>query len=324
MSYLTNKFVLSTLIVLCLIQATAYTQDIVLPPPQKTIGLPLMEALNNRKSTREFSDKEIPLQVLSDLLWAAYGYNRPQQKMRTVPSAWNIQNMNVYVARADGLYLYDAQSHGLKLIVNEDIRAKTGTQSYVKNAAVNLVYVADLSMMSAAGDRGNFYSDVHAGFIAQNVYLFCASFNLATVVRDLIDRNALRIAIKLEADQEIILAQSVGYPKGASQVSMRSDERQNPESYAISQNFPNPFNLDTQIKFKLAEEAQVRINIFDLKGEKIKTILNERKTPGEYILRWDGLNDKGERVASGVYFYQLEVINDSHPFKQTRKMLMLR
>ena len=324
MSNLTNKFVLIASIVLCLIQVTAYAQDIVFPPPQKTIGMPLMEALNNRKSTREFSDREIPLQVQSDLLWAAYGYNRPQQKMRTVPSAWNIQNMNVYAARADGLYLYDAQNHSLKLIVNEDIRAKTGTQSFVKDVAMNLVYVADLSMMSVAGDRGNFYSNVHAGFIAQNVYLFCASFNLGAVIRDLIDRDALRIAMKLEADQEIILAQSVGYPRGASQVSLGKDEHENSESYSLSQNFPNPFNLETQIHFKLSEPAQVIINILDLKGEKIKTILNERKTSGEHTLSWDGLNDDGERVASGVYFYQLEVSTDSYPLKQTRKMLMLK
>ena len=324
MFYLTNKFVLYTFILLCLIAVTAYTQDITLLPPQKTAGMPLMVALNNRKSTRDFSDKEILPQVQSDLLWAAYGYNRPQQKMRTVPSAWNIQNMNVYVARADGLYLYDAQSHGLKLIVNEDIRAKCGTQGFVGTVPMNLVYVADLSMMSSVGDRGNFYSDVHAGFIAQNVYLFCASFNLGAVVRDLIDRDVLRIAMKLEADQEIILAQSVGYPRGASQVSMGNDERKNPESYSLSQNFPNPFNLESQIHFKLSENGHVIINIFDLKGEKIKTILNERKTSGEHALSWDGLNNKGERVASGVYFYQLEVTNDSNQFKQTRKMLMLK
>lgn len=302
MSYLTNRYVLSAFELLCLIQVISYGQDIVLPPSQKTGGMPFMEALSNRKSTREFSDKEIPPQVFSDLLWAAYGYNRPQQKMRTVPSAWNLQNMNVYVARGDGLYLYDAQSHSLKLIVNEDIRAKCGTQSFVRTVPVNLVYVANLSMMSAAGDRGNFYSDVHAGFIAQNVYLFCASFNLATVVRDLIDRDALQIAMKLESDQEIILAQSVGYPKGTSQVSMRNDEHENTESFFLSQNFPNPFNLETQIHFKLSANAHVIINIFDLNGEKIKTILNERKTPGEYILNWDGLNDKGEKVTGGVYF----------------------
>ncbi|MDZ7341484.1 MAG: nitroreductase family protein [candidate division KSB1 bacterium] len=324
MSSINSKFLLITFILLYLIPPISTAQDIALPPPQKTGGMALMEAFNNRKSTREFSDKEIPLQVLSDLLWAAYGYNRPQQKMRTVPSAWNIQNMSVYVARADGLFLYDAQNNSLKRILNEDIRAKCGAQSFVASVPVNLVYVADLSMMSAAGDRANFYSTVHAGFVAQNVYLFCAAFNLATVVRDLIDRDALRVAMKLEADQEIILAQSVGYPKGASSINMRNDEGKNVEGYWLAQNFPNPFNLETNIKFKLAEDAQVIIAIFDLKGKKIRTILNDRQQSGEYTLTWDGLNDAGERVSSGVYFYQLEADNDTDQLKQTQKMLLLK
>lgn len=324
MSSINNKVMLITLMLLCLFPPISTAQDIVLLPPQKTGGMALMEAFNNRKSTREFSDKDIPLQVLSDLLWAAYGYNRPEQKMRTVPSAWNIQNMSVYVARADGLYLYDAQSHSLKLIVSEDIRAKCGTQSFVRSVPVNLVYVADVSMMSAAGERANFYSTVHAGFIAQNVYLFCAAFNLATVVRDLIDREALKNAMKLKAEQEIILAQSVGYPKGTSSIELKNDEGKIPEGYWLSQNFPNPFNLETQIKFKLAEAAQVIITIFDLKGERIRTILNGRQQSGEYSLTWDGLNDTGERVSSGVYFYQLQASNDSNQLKQTQKMLLLK
>ncbi len=319
-----KKTGLRALLLIFLMQVTVHAQDIVLPPPQKTIGLPLMEAINKRKSTRDYSDKEISEQVLSDLLWAAYGFNRPQQKMRTVPSAYNIQNMNLYVARADGLYLYDAQSHSLQLIVNEDIRAKCGTQSFVSTVPVNLVYVADLSMMSAAGDRGHFYSDVHAGFIAQNVYLFCASFNLGTVVRDLIDRDAVKIAMKLEADQEIILAQSVGYPKGSSSVLMNNNEDMNADKYSVSQNFPNPFNLETQIKFQLSEGAHIRLNIYDLGGRKIKTMLNEKKPAGAYTLGWDGLNDAGERVTSGVYLYQLEINNDANQYKQTQKMLMLK
>lgn len=137
-----------------------------------------MEALNNRKSTRNFSTKEISNQVLSNLLWAAYGFNRHEQKMRTVPSAWNIQNINVYVAKSYGLYLYDAASNILKLVLKEDIRNNTGTQHFVNDVPVNLIYVADLSMMSKVGDKAKFYSAAHAGFIAQNVYLFCASFNL--------------------------------------------------------------------------------------------------------------------------------------------------
>ena len=105
---------------------------------------------------------------------------------------------------------------------------------------------------------------------------------------------------------------------------MEKDERKTPESYSLSQNFPNPFNLETQIHFKLSEAAQVKINIFDLTGEMIRTILNERKSSGDHILTWDGLNDKGERVASGVYFYKLEINSDDDQLQQTRKMLMLK
>ena len=321
---LAGKSAFSTFLLICLTQRAAYGQDVILPEPQKNGGMPLMEALSKRKSIRDYSDKEIPMQVLSDLLWAAYGFNRPQQKMRTVPSAWNIQNMNIYVAKADGLYLYDAVSHSLKWILNEDIRAQTGTQSYVRDAAVNLVYVADLSMMSRAGDRGEFYSIAHAGFIGQNVYLFCASFDLATVVRDLINRDALREVMKLEDDQEIMLAQSIGYPKGTSQIHMKKEEFEQPDSYSLSQNSPNPFNSETQINYRLSENAHVKINIFDSKGEKIKTVLNQKQTSGDYTLRWNGLDENGKRMASGVYFYQMEAHNDNNQFKQTRKMLMLK
>jgi SagB-type dehydrogenase family enzyme len=307
---------------LCSLQFLIFSQDIMLPEPQKSGGMPLMEALNKRKSTREFSDYEIPLQVLSDMLWAAYGFNRPQEKKRTVPSAYNIQNMKVYVATADGLYLYDATSNSLILILAEDIRALTGTQTYVRNASVNLVYVADMSMMASAGDRGEFYSIAHAGFISQNVYLFCASFNLGTTVRDLIDRQTLEITMQLQDDEEIILAQSVGYPEGY--IPSEIEGKAYSEKYYLSQNYPNPFSLNTQINYRLPENAHVTINIYDLKGEKIKTIVSEYQKSGFYNFHWNGLNDNGERMASGIYFYRADINNGNNQFKQTRKMLMLK
>ena len=193
---------------------SAYAQDIELPPPQKSGGMPLMEAINNRKSIRDFSNKEIPIQVLSDLLWAANGYNRPQEQKRTVPSAGNCQNISVYVAKADGLYLYDATNHRLILILNEDVRVKIGIQRFKRDAPVKLVYVADLSKMGGSSDEGKertAFADT--GFISQNVYLFCASEGLATVVRGLIDREPLAKEMNLREDQRIILAQTVGYPK---------------------------------------------------------------------------------------------------------------
>jgi len=193
---------------------SGFGQEVIkLPPPKTDGGMPLMQALKERKSNREFGAEKLPMTVLPNLLWAAWGLNRPDGH-HTAPSASNRQEIDVYVATADGLYLYDAKEHQLKRVLAEDVRATTGTQPFVKEAAVNLVYVADL----AKGNRKDpaaieFYTGTNAAFLAQNVYLFCASEKLATVVRASIDRPALAKAMKLRADQKIALAQSVGYPK---------------------------------------------------------------------------------------------------------------
>ncbi|MEJ2618369.1 MAG: SagB/ThcOx family dehydrogenase [Ignavibacteriaceae bacterium] len=213
MAEVIKKTSIQFIIIIFFSQLLLVAQNLKLPPPQKDGGIPLMEAINKRKSSRKFISKELSSQVLSNLLWAAYGFNRPEKEMRTVPSAWNIQNINVYIAKSDGLYLYDAANNILKLILREDIRQYTGKQSYVNNVPVNLIYVADLSMMSRVREKAKFYSTAQTGFIAQNVYLFCASFNLGTVVRDLIDRDNLRKIMNLKDNEEIILAQSVGYLK---------------------------------------------------------------------------------------------------------------
>lgn len=188
-------------------------QDIMLPPPYKTGGMPLMEALNNRKSNRNLSGKELPEQVLSDLLWAAYGYNRPSEMKRTAPSAMNVQNISVYAALDKGLYLYDAKENILKLILKKDVRGETGQQNFVKDVPLNLVYIADLSSMKNMGNKAMLFSYAHTGFISQNVYLFCASVGLGTVIRDTIDRNVLRKTMNLSDNQYIILCQSIGYPR---------------------------------------------------------------------------------------------------------------
>lgn len=185
-----------------------------LPKPQTLGGKPLMEALKKRASSRDFRQDKIPPQVLSNLLWAAFGVNRPGSGGRTAPSAHNWQEIEVYVATAEALYLFDARSHGLKTVVSGDIRASTGLQSFVAEAPVDLIYVADRRKMHEAGEaERDFYSVADAGFISQNVYLFCASEGLATVVRGSIDRQALAQAMRLHPQQRIILAQSVGYPK---------------------------------------------------------------------------------------------------------------
>jgi len=192
------------------------TGAIKLPPPETAGGMPLMQALKARHSTREFSSKPLPPQVLSNLLWAASGVNRPETGQRTAPSAHDWREIDVYVTTADGAYRYDPPTHTLKRVVAGDIRPLAGVQDFVATAPLNLVYVADLDRMSggSAEDKA-FYSATDTGFIAQNVYLYCASAGLAVVVRGLVDREALGAALGLKKHQRIILAQSVGYPAGA-------------------------------------------------------------------------------------------------------------
>ncbi len=188
-------------------------QPVQLPQPRMEGGMPLMQALKERKSTREYSPDKLSPQVLSNLLWAAFGINRPSG-YRTAPSANNKQEIDIYVASADGLYLYDAKANQLKPIQTEDVRSLTGSQAFVKEAAVNLVYVADLAMAGRTDPAAvELYSGADTGFISENVYLFCASEGLATVVRASVDKPELAKAMKLRPDQKIILAQTVGYPK---------------------------------------------------------------------------------------------------------------
>jgi SagB-type dehydrogenase family enzyme len=183
-----------------------------LSKPQTEGGMPLMEALKKRRTSRAFAARPLPEPVLSSLLWAACGVNRDDDR-RTAPSAVNWQEIDVYLAKADGLWLFDPKTHSLTLVVAQDLRAATGRQPFVKDAPVNLVYVADFAKMGKAEESDKaFTAAADTGFVSQNVYLFCASEGLATVVRGLVDRTALAKAMNLRDTQRIILAQSVGYP----------------------------------------------------------------------------------------------------------------
>jgi SagB-type dehydrogenase family enzyme len=185
-----------------------------LPPPNLNSGKSLMQSLNARKSSRDFSTKKLPVEILSNLLWAANGINRPDLGRRTAPSAVNWQEIDIYVAMADGLYLYNAKEHVLKPVAKQDIRELTGKQPFVKEAPINLIYVADYSRMGGASAEERIsYAAEDTGFIAQNVYLYCASEGLATVVRGSIDRDVLAKAMQLRDNQKIVLSQTVGYPK---------------------------------------------------------------------------------------------------------------
>jgi len=193
--------------------AAAEAENIKLPPPQTDGGIPLMQALKLRSTARAFSPKELPSQTLSNLLWAAFGVNRPESGKRTAPSAMNWQEIDIYVALPGGLYLYVAEDHSLAPVLDEDIRASTGMQPMAKDAPVNLVFVADFAKMKqGTKDDKVFYSAADTGFISQNVYLFCASEGLSTFVRGFVDKPGLEKKMKLRKDQKITLAQSVGFP----------------------------------------------------------------------------------------------------------------
>jgi nitroreductase len=188
-------------------------KPIELPKPQMEGGKPLMQALKERKTSREFSSEKLPMQVLSNMLWAADGINRPDGK-RTAPTAMNKQEIDVYVALQQGLYLYDANANKLIGVLAQDLREATGMQPFVKDAPVNLVFVADYAKMgNTPDDQKNFFAAADTGYISQNVYLFCASEGLATVVRAYVDKPACSAAMKLPDTKKIILAQTVGYPK---------------------------------------------------------------------------------------------------------------
>jgi len=189
-------------------------QPIDLPKPDTSGGRPLMQVLKERATVREFRSERLPPQVLSNLLWAAFGINRPESGKRTAPSAVNRQEMDIYVAMKDGLYLYDAKGHRLQPVLAEDIRTLTGRDTFVREAPLNLIYVADFARMGSSSDQNKiFYSAADTGFISQNVYLYCASEGLGTVVRGGVDRNALQATMKLRPEQRVVLAQTVGYPK---------------------------------------------------------------------------------------------------------------
>ncbi|MCZ7560878.1 MAG: SagB/ThcOx family dehydrogenase [Burkholderiaceae bacterium] len=185
---------------------------IALPAPEARGGMPLMEALALRRSSREFARDELPLPLLSNLLWAAWGRNRPEGG-RTAPSALNAQEIDVYAALPGGAYLYDADGHALRLVAQADLRRVTGYQDFVDEAPLDLVYVADHRRMTMVpvGQRESFAS-VAAGAIAQNVYLFAAGNGLSTVIRAWIDRDAIAEALGPAHDQQVLLSQTVGYP----------------------------------------------------------------------------------------------------------------
>jgi nitroreductase len=188
-------------------------QPIKLPAPQTEGGKPLMQVLKARHSTREFGTAKLPLQTLSNLLWAGFGVNREDGK-RTAPSAMNWQEMDIYVFLQEGTYMYQAGENVLKPVMAGDLRGATGSQPFVATAPLDLVFIADFSKTGQAQpEQRDTWSAAHAGFIAQNIYLFCASEGLNVVVRGMVDKTALAEKLHLRPAQHIWLAQTIGYPQ---------------------------------------------------------------------------------------------------------------
>ena len=193
---------LFSLVFLTAVPALAQSEFRQLPAPDTTGGKPLMQVLNERKSDRTFSEKPLSDETLGNLLWAAFGVNRPDGR-RTAPTARNVQDIDIYVLMADGAWRYDAARHGLLRVSEKDLRGHLGSQAFARKAPVALVY--------AANKKRAPYSDMHAGSAYQNAGLFCASAGLHNVVRASMDKTALEQALGLADGQEAIITQSVGW-----------------------------------------------------------------------------------------------------------------
>ena len=207
----TYFFCRAAIILLALSGTALSAQDRKLPPPDKTGGKTLMECFALRQSARGFAEKPLPPQIMSNLFYAADGINRKDGR-KTVPTARNVQNLHIYAATADGVWLYQPEHHALKQLAPADIRALCGKQAFHKKAAVVLIYTADLSKIGKTAEEQEFYAGNHAGYASQNVYLYAASEGLATVVCGMVDREALGKALNLPAGSKVLLTQPVAYP----------------------------------------------------------------------------------------------------------------
>jgi len=189
-------------------------QPIKLLPPQTEKGKTLMKALEERCSTREYSGRAMGLQDISNVLWAANGINRANEMKHTAPTAVNWQEIDIYVVLGKGIYRYDPHDSTLYPVVKGDLREQAGTQEYVKTAPLNLIYVADYSKMKSAEEaKKESYASADAAFIAENVYLICAAFDMGCVVRASVEREKLSESMKLRPEQKIVLGQTVGFLK---------------------------------------------------------------------------------------------------------------
>ena len=188
-------------------------KTIELSPPDTSRGLSVMKALKARASATEFDGEPLRDQDVSDLLWAANGINRPDNGKRTAPSALNAQDIDIYVCREDGMYLYDAKKHALDPIVGGDHRSLiAGRQAFAAKAPVICLMVSDISRFSFGNDSLKLvWAAMDAGIVSQNIAVFCAAVGLKTRPRAIMDLEKLREILKLGKTQYLMLNNPVSY-----------------------------------------------------------------------------------------------------------------
>ena len=193
--------------------AMSQNTEMKLPAPQKTGGMPLMEALSKRATNRSLDPaRSLSDQQLSNLLWAAWGINRPDGR-RTAASAMNRQEIDLYLIGRKGAYRYDAEAHALVPVAEGDLRGKVNSQEYTRTGDWILIFVADYMRMTQGDMQGNAVTaGIDAGLIAQNVYLYGASEGLAVVVHSTVNREEVAKTLGLKSSQHIALGQTVGIP----------------------------------------------------------------------------------------------------------------
>ncbi len=201
-------------------------QPIKLSPPDTTRGLPFMKALAVKASATAWSDKELSLQDLSDLLWAANGLNRPAENKTTASSAMNAHDVDIYVFMQAGVFVYDYRTHQLTPVASGDFRsailpqrpprpgAERPAAPSTPEAAIQIVLVSDAARFRAGSDEQRYeWGALDAGIVSENVTLFCAATGLKTRPRAMMEKEKIKEVLKLRPTQRIFLNHPVGYAR---------------------------------------------------------------------------------------------------------------
>ena len=201
----------AALALLCASGAFAAPAETALPKPDLAGGKPLMQCFAERRSSRGFSTEKLPLQIVGEVLFAADGATRKDGR-KTVPTARNKQNQRVYAFTSEAVYLYNSRKHSLELVKNGDFRKICGTQPFHAKAPLVLVFVSDMTAVGNTPELQALYAGNHSGSASQNVYLYAASKNLATVVCGMLDRKKIKDFLNLPSGDMVIFSQPIGYP----------------------------------------------------------------------------------------------------------------